>query len=933
MADAAAPASHDAFISYSRKDRVFAQRLEKALKGWTPPRELGLPARHLDVFRDESDFTGTDYYAAIEQHLQRSRKLIVLCSPAARASPYVDDEIRRFVRLHGAGALIPLLVAGVPNNEAGPERAAEMAFPAALCEALQMPLATSYLGFDAQRDRPDRAAFEPAWYQLLANLLDRSRSEVEQRDRRRQARQRRITGGIVAAVIAALSVALVVTLLARQETERQRAEAVTQRDLAEQRRREAEEQRRIAEERRRAAQARQLNVEADAALLEPEAEALQRGLLLRLQSLAAGWTAEGHAALLRGIDRLAPAPRVLQPGPGAPPLGLAFSPDGTRLAIASGAGTRIVDPADGRELHKLPLQGQVPPPVFSADGSLLLAPCREGRACVWDTARWQVVQRLAGHQEVMSADLAPDGSLFAVAGRVEGSFALIETRGGRPPAWLAAHAAALAKVGRVAFSPDGRWLATQGDGALRLWDLRARRLALQRQVGRSEALAFGPDSVRLLHAGDTEDPVVARLDTAAPDGVRLTTEARFVLPRSNFRIRPQFSPDGARLALGVDRDRSVALYDTASGAELSRIAPRTLGLAFDRHGALAAGHDDGRVALWSPDRPESLRLGLRDAVALALDRDGRRLALLAGGQLTIVATASGRTLASAAADAAARELDYSPDARWLVVRAPRSLRVLAADDARELQRLEGEAADGEASWSADGRRLLLRGSGRVWWLDSRDWARAPASVEVRARSLGTSPDGRWLATRSDWSFARGLGLRHPSMTRVWDLDDASPKAWISHEDEDLRLDMIGRLGRASDATGEWTTAHNGGDAALAAAAPGWPALRTLAETRRPEQPWITSADARKTTLADVHLERAGRAHRGTVKAWAYSADGRRYATAGADGNVRLWPVHGDDLAAEACRRIGRNLGEDEWRRHFGDEPYRETCPGLPRGGG
>lgn len=923
MADAAATASHDAFISYSRKDRTFAQRLEKALKAWTPPRELGLPARHLDVFRDESDFTGTDYYTAIEQHLQRSRKLIVLCSPAARASPYVDDEIRRFVRLHGAGAIIPLLVAGVPNNEAGPERAAEMAFPAALCEALQMPLATSYLGFDAQRDRPDRAAFEPAWYQLLANLLDRSRSEIEQRDRRRQARQRRITWGLALGVIAALSVALVLTVLAQREAERQRA-------VAEERRLEAERQQRIAEERRRAAQARQLNVEADAALLEPEAEGLQRSLLLRLQSLASGWTAEGHAALLRSLDRLAPAARVLQPGPGAPPLGLAFSPDGAQLAIASSRGTRIVDPADGRELHQLPLQGQVPPPVFSADGRLLLAACREGRACVWDTSAWRVVQRLEGSQEVMSADLAPDGGLFAVAGRFEGSFALIETRSGRPPAWLAPHAAALAKVGRVAFSPDGRWFATQGDGVLQLWDLRARRLAVRRQVGRSEALAFAPDSSRLLHAGDAEEPVVARLDTGAPGGVRLTTEARVVLPRSNFRIRPQFSPEGMRLALGVDRDRSVALFDAASGTEFSRIAPRTLGLAFDRHAALAAGHDDGRVTLWTPDRPESHRLEQRDAVALALDHDGRRLALLAGGRLTIVETDSGRTLASAPADPAARELDFSPDARWLVVRAPRGLQVFAADAVRELQRLDGEAAEGEPSWSADGRRLLLRGTGRVWWLDSQDWARAPASVEVMARSLATSPDGRWLATRSDWSFSRGIGLTHPSMTRVWDLAGGSPKAWVSHEDEDLRLDMIGSRGRAPGATGEWTTARSGGDAALAAAGPGWPALPTLADARRPGQPWITSADARKTTLAEVHLERANRAHRGPVNAWAYSADGRRFATAGADGTVRLWPVHGDDLTAEACRRVGRNLSDDEWRRHFGDEPYRETCTGLPR---
>ena len=43
---------HDAFISYSRKDRAFAVCLHKALQRYRPPKELPLPQRHLDVFSD-----------------------------------------------------------------------------------------------------------------------------------------------------------------------------------------------------------------------------------------------------------------------------------------------------------------------------------------------------------------------------------------------------------------------------------------------------------------------------------------------------------------------------------------------------------------------------------------------------------------------------------------------------------------------------------------------------------------------------------------------------------------------------------------------------------------------------------------------------------------------------------------------------------------
>lgn len=51
--------THDAFISYSRKDEAFASALEKALEAYTPPKDLKVPQRHLDIFRDKEDFTGT----------------------------------------------------------------------------------------------------------------------------------------------------------------------------------------------------------------------------------------------------------------------------------------------------------------------------------------------------------------------------------------------------------------------------------------------------------------------------------------------------------------------------------------------------------------------------------------------------------------------------------------------------------------------------------------------------------------------------------------------------------------------------------------------------------------------------------------------------------------------------------------------------------
>ena len=216
---------YDAFISYSRRDKAFAARLEQRLEKYKAPYDLQVRQGYLNIFRDQKDFTGADYFESLQQHLQDSETLIVLCSPHARASEYVNDEIRRFVALKGAERIIPILVSGLPNNEATPEREADKAFPEALSEALPMPLAANYLDFDVTSDQVDRGAYLDAWFTVLANVYRVSRSEIEQRERKRRARFVRTAVAVTASVVAMLVIALVVTLLSRAEAVRQAIEA------------------------------------------------------------------------------------------------------------------------------------------------------------------------------------------------------------------------------------------------------------------------------------------------------------------------------------------------------------------------------------------------------------------------------------------------------------------------------------------------------------------------------------------------------------------------------------------------------------------------------------------------------------------------------------------------------------------------------------
>jgi WD40 repeat protein len=238
---AAADSAHrfDAFISYSRVDRHFAAALERALERYQPPASLGLGKQRLEVFRDEGDMTGTDYYRAIESHLLSSRKLIVICSPDARRSEFVDDEIARFAKGRSVDDIIPILLRGIPNNVATESQHADMAFPRALSEAVELPLSIDYSAFGPETKSPNDTAFESAWFMLLANLYGVDRAVIEQRERRRQSKRRRLIGAAALAIITSLSVLSAVALWQRNIAQSNEQEANEQRSIALEQRNEA----------------------------------------------------------------------------------------------------------------------------------------------------------------------------------------------------------------------------------------------------------------------------------------------------------------------------------------------------------------------------------------------------------------------------------------------------------------------------------------------------------------------------------------------------------------------------------------------------------------------------------------------------------------------------------------------------------------------
>ena len=204
---AGAPAHYRAFISYSHTDARFAGWLHRKLEAWSLPGQTRLSP----VFIDRAELAaGPDLSAQVRAALAASSALIVVASPAARASRWVAQEISLFRELHPDRPVLAALIAGEPIA----------AFPGPLLShgdvALE-PLAADFReGHDGKR---------LALLKILAGLTALPLDRLVQRDA--QSRQRRVMAVTAGAVLLSLilAAALIIALRARTEAEHQRAEA------------------------------------------------------------------------------------------------------------------------------------------------------------------------------------------------------------------------------------------------------------------------------------------------------------------------------------------------------------------------------------------------------------------------------------------------------------------------------------------------------------------------------------------------------------------------------------------------------------------------------------------------------------------------------------------------------------------------------------
>lgn len=549
-----------AFISYKREDEKWAKWLQHKLEHYHLPTNVrrdnpSLPQSIRPVFKDTSELAAGVLADEIREALDKSKYLIVICSPLASQSKWVGKEVQTFIDMGRTDKIIPFIISGKPFSN----NSEEECFPSAL---LDLPKEQELLGVNINEMGRDAAAVK-----VVARMFDLKFDTLWQRFTREK-QQRQIVG-ISALIVSMLVVFGVSAWILYQNNElkkkdwnilENKAKLISEKALGD----------------GDTYIARMLALE----ILPSDTESPEKPYTEEAEALLRSATAEDNV-ILRGHLGLV--------------MSASFSSDGKQVASASLDGTvRMWNVEDGRELKTFSRKEDVYyEAFFSGNGKFLNALTEDSILVVWNIENGANVkiEKLSRGADVSNVCYSPDGKLMAKGENGNGAITLINKLNEEEIGKLEGHSDV---VSSVEFSPDGNTLLSSSyDGTVRLWNLRPELMSVP--ISESRIQSISVNSEHKLISVSSADGIVKVFHL--PD-----FEEIFSMETDDNMVKAVLSPDGKRIAICY---WEMSLWDLETGEEIANYGKDKIiagcSVAYSPDGkfiAFTSISDDGNVELF-----------------------------------------------------------------------------------------------------------------------------------------------------------------------------------------------------------------------------------------------------------------------------------------------------------------------------------------------
>lgn len=304
---------------------------------------------------------------------------------------------------------------------------------------------------------------------------------------------------------------------------------------------------------------------------------------------------------------------------------IAFSPDGEQLAVADGAAT-VFNVSTGAVVFTIDAAAGAHSVAFSHNGAYLFTGSSGGDAALWNAATGAWVRTFTGHTDTINATAFSHDDTQVLTGSEDNTAILWDVASGQAVRTLADHTDGVAAV---AFMPDGTTAVTGSfDGTVRRWD--ATGPVVLTAPDRVASLAVSAEFIVAYTCAGS----ISLWDSARAEelGEFMPNPTADLGGNADTVRQVAFSPDGTRLLSGSAESKHIRLWDTTEWSKVVKCVGHTdwlTSVAFSPDGTkVLTGSHDNTARLWTADAGTALQTftGHTDFVySVAFSPDGEKV--------------------------------------------------------------------------------------------------------------------------------------------------------------------------------------------------------------------------------------------------------------------------------------------------------------------